>query len=214
LATKRSDIELKQQLPGSMAALMDRPERSAAIEYLRRKGTEAPVSRLVSGLRSTFQRFEQTIDRVPESIRTRRPDAASWSVHEIVDHLVESHRPAVMELSALCAGISPAGGPIPARLTSRHPFDRPWTVLVDELKDIHAHILPLVIDAGDNTPTAAAAPFVMVVKVPGPSGPEVVEWVEPLDWKAYAQAIRVHTHEHCAQVERTVAALRPEKTGV
>jgi hypothetical protein len=192
---------------------MDRPERTAAIQYLRRKGTEAPISRLVSGLRSTFQRFEQTIDRVPETLRTGRPDAASWSVHEILDHLIESHRPAVVELSELCAGMSPAGGPIPARLTSRDPLNRPWALLVDELKNIHSDILQLVIDARDDTPTAATAPFVMVVKVPGPGGPEIVEWVEALDWKAYVQAIRVHTHEHCAQVERTVAALSPENTG-
>ena len=97
---------------------MDRPERTAAIEYLRRKGTEAPASKLLSGLRSTFQKFEQSIDRVPEAVRPRRPGATSWSVHEIVDHLVESHRPAVLELRALCAGIPPDGGPIPARLTS------------------------------------------------------------------------------------------------
>jgi hypothetical protein len=36
----------------------------------------------------------------------------------------------------------------------------------------------------------------------------VREWIEALDWKAYAQALRVHTHEHLAQVERTVSALR------
>ena len=192
---------------------MDRPERTAAIEYLRRKGTEAPISRLVAGLRSTFQRFEQTIDRVPETLRIQRPDAASWSVHEILDHLIESHRPAVVELSELCAGMSPAGGPIPARLTSRNPLDRPWAVLVDELKNIHSDILQLVVDAGDDTPTATTAPFVMVVKVPGPGGPGIVEWVEALDWKAYVQAVRVHTHEHCAQVERTLAALRPENAG-
>ena len=186
---------------------MDRPERAAAIEYLRRKGTEAPASKLLSGLRSTFQKFEQSIDPVPEAVRPRRPGATSWSVHEIVDHLVESHRPAVLELRALCAGIPPSGGPIPARLTSVHPFERPWAALVLELKDIHAKVLELVGDAGDATPVAEKAPFVMVVKVPGPSAPEVVEWVEALDWKAYAQALRIHTHEHCAQVERTVAAL-------
>ena len=189
---------------------IERPERTAAIEYLRRKGTEAPASRLASGLRSTFQKLEQAIGRVPESWRIQQPDAASWSVHEIVDHLVESHRPAVVELRELCAGISPAGGPIPARLTSAHPFERSWAALVDELKDIHANILQLVIDAGDNTPTTATASFVMVVKVPGPSGPEVLEWVEALDWKAYVQAIRVHTYQHSAQVERTAAAIRQE----
>jgi hypothetical protein len=186
---------------------LERPERTAAIEYLRRKGTEAPASRLASGLRSTFQKFEQAVERVPETLRIVRPDTASWSVHEIVDHLVESHRPAVVELRELCAGISPAGGPIPAHLTSSHPFERPWAALVDDLKDIHAQILELAIDAGDETPTAATAAFVMVVKVPGPSGPEVLEWIEALDWKAYVQAIRVHTYQHAAQVERTVVAL-------
>jgi len=185
----------------------DRPERTAAVDYLRRKGTEAPVSRLASGLRSTFQKFEQTIDRVPEALRTRRPEAAAWSVHEIVDHLVESDRPAVLELRQLCAGISPDGGPIPARLQSARPLDRPWSALVSELKNIHASILEIVGDAGDGAPVTARALSVMVVKVPGPDAPEILEWVEALDWKAYAQAVRIHTHEHCAQVERTVSAL-------
>jgi len=192
---------------------MDRPERTAAVEYLRRKGTEASVSRLVAGLRSTFQKFEQTIDRVPEALRQRRSDAVSWSVHEIVDHLVESHRPAVLELRELCAGVSPRGGPIPARLTSASPFARSWGLLVLELRDIHANILQLTADAGDAAPLTAKAPFVMVVKVPGSNAPEVLEWVETLDWKAYVQAIRVHTHEHCAQVERTVSALHHHGPG-
>src|SRR5262245_8071555 len=185
----------------------DRPERAAAVDYLRRKGTEAPVSRLASGLRSTFQKFEQTIDRVPEALRTRRPEAAAWSVHEIVDHLVESDRPAVLELRQLCAGISPDGGPIPARLQSARPLDRPWSALASELTNIHASILEIVGDAGDGAPVTARALSVMVVKVPGPDAPEILEWVEALDWKAYAQAVRIHTHEHCAQVERTVSAL-------
>jgi len=73
---------------------MERPERAAAVEYLRRKGTDAPAAKLLAGLRSTLQRFEQAVDRVPEAVRRQRPAPAAWSVHEIVDHLVESHRPA------------------------------------------------------------------------------------------------------------------------
>ena len=177
------------------------------MDYLRRKGTEAPASTLVSKLRLTFQQFEQAIERVPEGLRARRPDPASWSVHEIVDHLVESDRPAVLELRQLCAGVSPAGGPIPARLNSPDPFNRPFPALVDELKNLHAQILEAVIKAGDGTPTLAKAEVTMVIKVSGPNGAEVLEWVEPVDWKAYAQTLRIHAHEHRAQVERTVAAL-------
>jgi hypothetical protein len=186
---------------------MDRPERAAALDYLRRKGTEAPASRLLSGLRSTFEKFEQVVDRIPETMRTRRPAATAWSVHEIVDHLVESDRPALAELRDLCAGISPAGGPIPARLTSPDALERPWGSLIQDLKTIHANILEVVAAATDRTPLQARAPFVMVIKVAGESGPEVLEWVDALDWKAYVQALRVHTHEHLAQVERAIAAL-------
>jgi hypothetical protein len=75
------------------------------------------------------------------------------------------------------------------------------------LKNLHAHILEAVIKAGDETPTLAKAEVTMVIKVPGLNGAEVLEWVEAVDWKAYAQALRIHAHEHRAQVERTVAAL-------
>jgi hypothetical protein len=186
----------------------DRPERTAAVDYLRRKGTEAPRSRLLAGLRATFHKFEQAIDRVPEACRIQRPAATSWSVQEIVDHLVESHRPALAELRDLVAGLSPVGGPIPARLVSASALDRPWGALTQELKSVHTDVLNLVAGAEDDAPSLLArAPFIMVVKVPGEAGPEVLEWVEALDWKAYAQALRVHTHEHLAQVERTVATL-------
>jgi len=186
---------------------MDRPERAAALDYLRRKGTEAPVVRLLAGLRATFQRVEHTIERVPAPMRTRRPQPAAWSVHEVVDHLVETHRPAVTELRALCSGISADGPPIPARLTSVAPLSRSWDALVADLKRVHADILAIVEGSGDSASLQPTAAFVMVVKAGGESGPEVLEWIERLDWKAYAQALRVHTHEHAAQIERTVAAL-------
>ena len=189
----------------------DRPERAAAMEFLRRKGTDAPASMLSSKLRVTFQQFEHEIERVPEGLRERRPDPTSWSVHEIVDHLVESNRPAVLELRQLCAGVSPAGGPIPARLQSPQPFERPWSALVDDLKNLHAQILEAVIKTGDATSTVAKAPVTMVIKVPGVNGSEVLEWVEAVDWKAYAQTLRIHAHEHRAQVERTVAVLRGQQ---
>src|SRR5262249_34247403 len=98
-------------------------------------------------------------------------------------------------------------------LTSASPFDRPWGLLVRELRDIHANILQLTADAGDAAPVTAKAPFVMVVKGSGSNAPEILESVEALDWKAYAQGIRVHTHEHCAQVERTVSALHHHGLG-
>ncbi len=98
------------------ATIMDRPERVAALDYLRRQGTESSAAKLSSSLRAAFRAFERKLEQVPEGMRTRRPTPNAWSVHEVVDHLVESDRPAIAELRALCAGVSPESGPIPARL--------------------------------------------------------------------------------------------------
>jgi DinB family protein len=186
---------------------MERPERTAALEYLRRHGTDAPAARLCASLRAVFHALERKLVDVPEAMRTLRPAPDAWSVHEVVDHLVESDRPAVAELRDLCAGMSPVGGPIRARLQSPDPFARSWPELVRDLTRAHADLLASVASADDDTPLTARAPSVIVITVPGESGREVLEWVEQLDWKAYTQAIRVHTHEHLAQIERTIAAL-------
>ena len=185
---------------------MNRPECIAAVEYLRRSGTEAPIAKLVAGLRTIFARLERAADETPSNVQTHQPSAGAWSVHEIVDHLVETHRPAAAELRSLCDGLEPAGGPIPARLRSASPLSRPWPALLEELKDVHARIVQIVASADPALPLTARAPFVMVLKIDAPDGAEVIEWVERLDWKAYAQGIRVHCHEHLAQIERTVAA--------
>jgi hypothetical protein len=70
-------------------------------------------------------------------------------------------------------------------------------------------LISIVAGAEDDAATLVArAPFIMVVTVRSHAGTEVLEWVEALDWKAYTRALRIHTHEHLAQVERTLAALR------
>jgi hypothetical protein len=186
---------------------MERPERAAAIEYLRRHGTEATAARLASSLRAIFGALERRLADIPEALQTARPAPMAWSVQEIVDHLVESDRPSVAELRALCAGVSPTGGPIAARLQSPDPFARSWAELLNDLSRAHADLLAIVAAGDDNTPLVARAPSVIVIKVPREAAPEVIEWVQELDWKAYVQAIRIHTHEHLAQIERTLAAL-------
>src|SRR5262249_45927932 len=186
---------------------MDRPERTAALDYLRRQGTESSAAKLSSSLRAAFRAFERKLEQVPEGVRALRPTPNAWSVHEMVDHLIESDRPAIAELRALCAGVSPTSGPIPARLQSANPFAPPWSELVEALAGVHGDLLAIVAGADDSARLVARAPSVIVIKVTGPSGPEVLEWVEQLDWKAYVQAIRIHTHEHLGQIDRTVAAL-------
>lgn len=179
-----------------------RPEQIAALDYLRRKGTEASVPQLYGHVAKTFHDFEAFLDRVPPDLRAVNPAPRTWSAHEVIDHLVESHRPAVEQLRALVAGERPATPPIAASLQSGNPFGRSWEDLVAELREIHRSYLALI----EKSPEAAgvATPVVMVIKIDGLP----VTWEAELDWKAYAQAFRVHTVEHRMQIDRTLAEIK------
>lgn len=187
---------------------MLRPEQARALDYLRRKGTEAPVDRLHEHLAGTFRDIEALLDTVPPELRSAAPSPGRWSVHEIVDHLVESHRPAVEQLRCLVAGRRPPGEPIPASLQSPSPFDRTWEELVSELRAIHRSFLALTGGAAGDVSLDITAPVVMVVKAATEDGGTApVAWEEELDWKAFVQAFRVHTVEHRAQILRTLGEL-------
>lgn len=181
------------------------PDQQRALDYLRRKGTEAPLDTLRAKAEEGLRRFEERLRTVPEELRARRPAPGKWSVHEVVDHLVATNRPALEELRSLLSGKRPESGPIPAGLTSADPFARSWSEAVADLEDLHGRFLALLDTASEDADLTVRAPLVMVVKVDG----KPVEWSEELDWKMYAAALRAHTLEHLAQVERTLAAVQP-----
>lgn len=184
------------------------PEQSRALGYARRRGTQAPVGTLRAKVSATFRELEALLDSVPEEVAAEAPAPSRWSVHEVVDHLVESHRRAVEQLASLVSGESPESGPIPAGLTSEAPFAKSWSVVVGELRDVHRRFEGVLAGATDETPLTARAPIEMAVRcatADGESRP--VHWVETFDWKAYAILFRAHSLEHVQQIQRILAAV-------
>lgn len=182
-----------------------RPEQEIALRYTREKGTEAPLASIRGRMAKTFAQLEALLATLPEEAVRIRPAPGRWSVHEIVDHLVESHRPAVDQLRDLLRGERPADGPVPVSLLSADPLGRPWPGLVRELSGVHRELLALLDSASDETPLTAKAPVLMVVKVREEDGSLTpVEWAEDFDWKAFAILLRAHTLEHVGQIERTL----------
>lgn len=183
------------------------PEQETALAYARRVGTEAPVASIVRRLETTFGELDAELAAVTPAAAAWSPGSGTWSVRQVVDHLVVSHRRATEQLAELVAGREPAGGPIPAGLLSPEPPDVPWPRLAGTLRDTHAAFLRLVAATPDDTPLAARAPVEMVVKcaVEG-GGTEPVHWVESFDWKAVAVLFRAHALEHLHQVRRILAA--------
>jgi hypothetical protein len=170
-------------------------EQQRALDYLARKGTAAPVETLRSQLRHAFAAIEEALDGIDAANRENAPAAGKWSPHEILDHLVLSHAPAMSQFASLLAGVTPEGVAIPAGL---HRDERPeWDASRAELGDVHRQFLTLMDGATDAHSLEPKAVVEMVVKVDGAP----VHWNEPLDWKAFIQAVRVHTLEHVQQLQ-------------
>jgi hypothetical protein len=156
---------------------------------------------------AAFASLDTALTGVSAAEAARRPIPGEWSVQEIVDHLLETHRPGVDELRCLLAGQRPPGEAIPAALQSKAPLLRPWPWLLEELRRVHGLILALLAGAPADTPTTARGPIVMVVNVPGPDGAVTpLHWIEDLDWKAYAIVWRLHAIDHLKQLKKVLTA--------
>jgi hypothetical protein len=181
------------------------PEQLRALDYLSRKGSLASVDRLRQQLRDAFAAVEEMFDQVAAGLRDAAPAPAKWSPHDILDHLVLSHGPAIPQLASLLRGISPPGVAIPADLQSPAGTRADWEVLRAALGKIHQELLELVAAAGDDQSLEPKAMVEIVIKVNVENGSqEPVHWLEPLDWKALVQSIRVHTVEHQKQLQRAM----------
>jgi len=185
-----------------------RPEQVKAREYLHDKGTCLTAAKVHERVAAGFAALEAFLDGVTEEEARVRALPGEWSIQEVADHLVETHRPSLEELRDLLAGRRPPGGPIPAGLQSRDPLARPWTELLGELKRLQAEVVE-VLGAAPDRLNAARAPVVMVINVKEPDGRETpLHWIEELDWKAYAIIFRLHVLDHLGQARKVLRALR------
>ena len=181
--------------------------RARAREYFATSGTHAPPAQIHERVAAAFTALDAALTGVSAAEAARRPLAGEWSVQEVVDHLLETHRPGVDELRCLLAGQRPPGEPIPAALQSKAPHLRPWPWLLAEMRQVHATILDLLATATADTRLDVRAPIVMVVNVAGPDGEVApLHWVEDLDWKAYAIVWRLHAIDHLKQIKKVLAA--------
>lgn len=174
------------------------PEQTRAVEYLRR-ASQAPVAEVRRKVAATFQELDELVAGIPAEVVRTRPRPGRWCVQEVVDHMIESHRPAGDELAGLLEGRAPAGEPIPAHLQSPDAMEKEWPALVREMSAVHGRFAALAAGAPEDTPLEARAPLVMVI-----GG---LEWIEELDWKAYAMAFRAHALGHASQIRAILAEL-------
>ena len=185
-----------------------RPEQAKAKDYLEQQGSSRSAAQIRDRVAAGFSALEEFLDGVSEADARARPMADEWTIQEIADHLVETHRPSVVELRELLANRRPTSGPIPAALQSAHPMARRWTDVLNGLKRVQAEAVDALAEAPD-MPTDARAPVVMVINVREADGHEApLHWIEELDWKAYAIVFRLHVLDHLGQARKVLAAGR------
>jgi hypothetical protein len=181
--------------------------RATAREYFRTRGTEASLATIRGRVAAAFEALETVVAGVDPATAARRPAEGEWSVHEVVDHLVETERASLDELWCLLAGQRPSGGPIPASLQSRAPLTRPWPWLLRELASVHRDVLAALDAIPEDFATEARAALVMVVNIQEDGRSRPLEWVEDVDWKTYAIIFRLHAIDHMNQAKKGLAAL-------
>jgi hypothetical protein len=186
-----------------------RAEQLKAREYLHQKGTLLGAAQILERVGAAFAATESFLEAVGEEAARARPLPGEWTILEVVDHLVETHRPSLDELRDLLDDRRPAGGPIPASLQSADPMAHPFADRLRDLKAVHTEVLAVLLAAPDRM-TGARAPIIMVINVKEPDGREApLHWTEDLDWKAYAvTAFRLHEIDHLNQVKKTLKAAR------
>ena len=183
-----------------------RPEQRAALGYARRRGSEAPLEAIRSRLAGTFAEIEALVASLGSAAAARRPEPGRWSVHEVVDHLVESDRRGAEQLAHLVAGRAVAAH-VPAGLQSADPAAIGWDELRARFAAVHREILETLDRATDATPLEATAPVEMVVRCAGDDGSSApVHWLQRFDWKAFAILVHAHNREHIGQIRRALDA--------
>jgi hypothetical protein len=180
------------------------PEQVKAKAYLLEKGTQAPVAQIRERVAEAFAAMDALLASVTEAQARRMPGGGEWSVHEILDHLVETHPQALEEMRALIENRHSPVSPIPAGLQSAAPMARRWDDLRAGLQRIHAEVLDTLAAALDR-PTAARAPVVMVINIRDADGQVTpLHWHEECDWKACAVIFRLHELDHLSQVRKVL----------
>ena len=67
------------------------PEQIRAKAYLNEKGTQAPIAQIRERVADAFAAVDALLDGVTPGQARVQPGGGEWSVHEVVDHLVETH---------------------------------------------------------------------------------------------------------------------------
>jgi DinB family protein len=191
-----------------MSSELEAQAMEKAREYFRTKATPLPVDVVRNRIADPFRAVEEFLAPLSAVQAASASIPGEWTIHEVVDHLVETYRPGLDELWCVLAGRRPPGDPIPANLQSKATLLRPWPWLLDELRRLHAEVLRTLAAVPDDFRTDAKAPLVMVVNVTDALGKTTpLAWVEDLDWKSYAiVSWRLHAIDHLNQARKVLAA--------
>ncbi|HET9769096.1 MAG TPA: hypothetical protein VFS60_19790 [Thermoanaerobaculia bacterium] len=63
-----------------------RPEQQRALDYVRRRGSEAPVEAIRERVAGTYATLDALVETVAPEVAREHRSTSAWSIQEVVDH--------------------------------------------------------------------------------------------------------------------------------
>jgi len=178
---------------GVVAAGVEAALRARAHDYLRDNGTLAPTAAIRRRVTQAFENLEKFLRGAEPRHAARRAWPAEWSLHEIADHVVQTHRPSRDEL----ASCSPAAGrparrsrPRSSRRIRSDARGRPCSTTSPVCTPTSSPTSP----RARRLPDERAARVVVVMNGEATDGTSVpLAWEDEIELEGLRRLLRLHT---------------------
>jgi hypothetical protein len=163
--------------------------RDRVTSYIQHQGTKSP-SAIVDLVRTSQERYLETIGALEDDVADRKPSPDEWSVRELTRHVIDAQEHVSELVRLLALGKQPEDRSGAGRMVEDD--GRPFAQYVDDLRDLNARMLQAIgrLPDAPNLEETAPHPF-----------------FGPLNCKEWAAFQRVHDEDHVQHAQKILVAV-------
>lgn len=163
--------------------------RDRVTSYIQHQGTKSP-SAIVDLVRTSQERYIETVGAVTDDVAARKPAPEEWSVRELTRHVIDAETHVTDLVRLLALGKQPEARSGAGRMLEDD--GRPFSEFVAALQVINAALLDAIaqLPEAPNLEETAPHPF-----------------FGPLNCKEWAAFQRIHDEDHVQHAQKILAAV-------
>ena len=165
--------------------------RDRVTSYIQHQGKKSP-SAIVDLVRTSQERYIETIGAVADDVAARKPAPEEWSVRELTRHVIDAESNVSELVRLLAVGQHPDAKSGAGRMIEDD--GRPFAQYVDVLRDVNARMLEAIgqLTESPNLEEKAPHPFFGM-----------------LNCKEWAAFQRIHDEDHVQHAQKILTAVTP-----